>query len=112
MALLNNVYKNSAIRLLTALFCLVCASSLCAQESDETVSAYPEDMSYAFGLIKEPLPANFNPYSGPKMMGRTMGGLAPIIEKERPDIFQKLGKLRAPLKEVYADVTKQSKPVS
>jgi len=71
-----------------------------------------EDMSYAFGLIKEPLPANFNPYSGPKMMGRTMGGLAPIIEKERPDIFQKLGKLRAPLKEVYADVTKQSKPVS
>jgi len=70
-----------------------------------------EDMSYAFGLIKEPLPANFNPYSAPKMMGRKMGELAPIIQKEKPDIFQKLGKLRVPLKEVYAEVTKLSKPV-
>jgi flavin-dependent dehydrogenase len=70
-----------------------------------------EDMSYAFGLIKEPIMANFNPYSAPKMMGRTMGQLAPTIQKERPDIFQKLGRLRIPLKEVYAEVTKISKPV-
>lgn len=71
----------------------------------------PEEMSYAFGLIKETLPANFNPYSAPKMMGRKMGELAPIIQRERPDIFKKLGKLRIPLKEVYAEVTKISQPV-
>jgi len=75
------------------------------------VMTEPEEMSYAFGLIKEPLPANFNPYVAPKMMGRKMGELAPIIQKERPDIFQKLGKLRIPVKEVYADITKISKPV-
>jgi len=71
-----------------------------------------EDMSFTFGLIKETLPANFNPYSGPKMMGHTMAELVPIIQKERPDIFQKLGKLRLPLREIYAEVTKISKPVS
>jgi len=70
-----------------------------------------EEMNYAFGLIKEPLPANFNPYTAPKMVGRAMGELAPTIQSERPDIFQKLGKLRIPLKDVYAEVTAISKPV-
>ncbi len=71
-----------------------------------------EDMSYAFSLIKEPLPANFNPYTVGKIMGRRMAGLAPVIEKERPDIFQKLGKLRIPVEEAFVEVTKISKPVS
>ena len=70
-----------------------------------------EDMSYVFGLVKDELPANFNPYSAPKMMGRKLGELGPIIARERPDIVQKMGKLRIPLKEVYAEVTKISRPV-
>jgi flavin-dependent dehydrogenase len=70
-----------------------------------------EDMSYVFGLVKEELPANFNPYSAPKMMGRVLGGLGPTIAKERPDLLPKMGKLRLPLKEVYAEVTKISKPL-
>jgi flavin-dependent dehydrogenase len=71
----------------------------------------PEEMSYLFGLIKDPLEANFNPYSAPKMMGRKMGELGPTIAAERPDLLPKLGKLRTPLKEVYAEATKLSKPV-
>ncbi|MEW6142334.1 MAG: FAD-dependent monooxygenase [Chloroflexota bacterium] len=70
-----------------------------------------EDMSYVFGLVKDELPANFNPYSAPKMMGRTLGALGPTIAKERPDLLPKMGKLRLPLKEVYAEVTRISKPV-
>ncbi len=70
-----------------------------------------EEMNYTFNLIKDPLPANFNPYTGPKMMGRTMGKLGPTIARERPDIVQKMGKLRIPLKEAYAEITRLSKPV-
>ncbi|MCX8126826.1 MAG: hypothetical protein N3E40_06815, partial [Dehalococcoidia bacterium] len=70
-----------------------------------------EDMSYVFGLVKDELPANFNPYSAPKMMGRKLGELGPIIAKERPDLLPKMAKLRLPLKEVYAEVTKISRPV-
>jgi digeranylgeranylglycerophospholipid reductase len=70
-----------------------------------------EDMNYAFGLIKEPMVANFNPYSGPKMMGRTMGGLAPQIQQERPDVFEKLGRLRVPLKELYQPMNQNVKPI-
>ncbi len=70
-----------------------------------------EDMSYVFGLVKDELPANFNPYSAPKMMGRTLGALGPTIAKERPDLLPKMGKLRLPLKEVYAEVTRISKPL-
>jgi len=71
-----------------------------------------EKMSYAFGLIKEPLPANFNPYTAPKIMGAKMATLQPIIAQQRPDIWLQLTKLRWPLKEVYADVTRRSKPIS
>lgn len=70
-----------------------------------------EDMNYAFGLIKDPMPANFNPYSGPKMMGRTMGQLAPQIQQERPDVFEKLGRLRVPLKELYQPMNQKTKPI-
>jgi len=71
-----------------------------------------ENMSYAFGLIKDPLPANFNPYSAGKIMGAKMATLGPILAQHRPDIWLKVTKLRWPLKEVYADVTRVSKPIS
>jgi flavin-dependent dehydrogenase len=70
-----------------------------------------DDMSYVFGLVKDKLPANFNPYSAQKMMGKVIGAYGPVIAKERPDIMAKMGKLRIPLKELYAPITKTSKPV-
>ena len=71
-----------------------------------------EQMSYAFSLIKEPLPANFNPYTAGKIMGAKMATLGPLIAQHRPDIWLQLTKLRWPLKEVYAEVTRLSKPIS
>jgi flavin-dependent dehydrogenase len=70
-----------------------------------------EKMSFAFGLLNDPLPANFNPYSAGKMMGAKMATLTPIIAQERPDIWHELVRLRWPLKEVYAEVTNISKPI-
>lgn len=71
-----------------------------------------EKMNFAFGLIKEPLPANFNPYTAGKIMGVKMSTLAPIIAQQRTDIWLELTRLRWPLKEVYAEVTRLSKPIS
>jgi hypothetical protein len=45
------------------------------------------------------------------MMGKVIGALGPTIAKERPDIIAKMGKLRIPLKDLYAPITKTSKPV-
>jgi hypothetical protein len=71
-----------------------------------------EKMSFAFGLLKDPLPANFNPYTAGKLMGAKMATLQPVIAQERPDIWLELVRLRWPLKEVYSEVTKISKPIS
>ena len=71
-----------------------------------------EKMSFAFGLLKEPLPGNFNPYTAGKIMGARMAMLGPIIAQQRPDIWLELTRLRWPLKEVYAEVTRVSKAIS
>ena len=45
-------------------------------------------------------------------MGAKMATLGPIIAQQRPDIWLELARLRWPLKEVYAEVTRVSKPIS
>jgi len=70
----------------------------------------PETVDYFFGLINEPLPASYNPYSSAS--GEVMGKIMPVIQKERPDILQKLQRSALPLAELVADITKISKPVS
>jgi len=71
-----------------------------------------EKMAFAFGLLDEPLPGNFNPYTAGKIMGAKMATLTPIIAQERPDIWMDLVRLRWPLKEVYAEVTRLSRAIS
>jgi len=69
----------------------------------------PEEIDYVFGLIKEPQPLG-NPYS--QRAGKAMRALMPTIERERPDIARKLQRGSLPSIEVYAELTKISKPVS
>ncbi|MFH0941701.1 MAG: NAD(P)/FAD-dependent oxidoreductase [Chloroflexota bacterium] len=71
----------------------------------------PELIDYLFGLVREPLPACFNPYTMAKNMGRALRKAMPTAEKERPELFQKLNKMRLPFTEIIADVTRISKPV-
>jgi hypothetical protein len=69
-----------------------------------------EAANYFLGLIKETLPAHYNPYSSPT--GEVMKRIMPILQQERPDILQKLQRSALPFSEVIAEITKISKPVS
>ena len=69
-----------------------------------------ETVDYFFGLINETLPASYNPYSSAS--GEVMKKIMPIIQKERPDILQKLQRSALPLTELIAEITRISKPVS
>ena len=69
-----------------------------------------EATNYFFGLINETLPAIWNPYSSPT--GKIMKRILPILQRERPDILQKLQRSALPFAEIIAEITKISKPVS
>jgi len=72
----------------------------------------PEEIDYLLGLIKEPMPACFNPYTMGDHLGQAMGKAMPTIQKERPEIAQKLERMSLPCTEIIADVTRISKPIS
>ena len=71
-----------------------------------------EEINYVYGFIKKTLPACWNPYSGGKAVAPAMAKALPIIQQERPEIFQKLGRKSLPIKELLAEITEISKPVS
>lgn len=71
----------------------------------------PEEIDYLFGLIKRPLPASYNPYNMAKNMGVALREVLPAAEKERPELLKKMGKMRLPITEIIADITRLSKPV-
>ncbi len=71
----------------------------------------PEEIDYLFGLIKEPLPASYNPYNMARNMGKALRKVLPAAEKERPELLKKMAKMSLPITEIIADITKLSKPV-
>jgi hypothetical protein len=71
----------------------------------------PEEIDYLLGLIKEPMPPCFNPYTMGGHLGQAMGKVIPTIQQERPELLQKLGRMGLPFTEIIAEVTKLSKPV-
>lgn len=54
------------------------------------VFSKPEVVDYMFGLMGEPFPPTFNPYTAVKFLGQRMQGLFPKIMAERPDVLQQL----------------------
>ncbi|MCX8126009.1 MAG: hypothetical protein N3E40_02535 [Dehalococcoidia bacterium] len=68
-----------------------------------------EDINYVFGMINETLPACFNAYSSPTR--QAMAKIMPIIQENRPDIYQKLLRKNIPAKELLAPLTAISRPV-
>jgi len=71
-----------------------------------------EEIDYVYGLINETVAACWNPYTGSKAVAPAMAKALPIIQKERPDIVQRLMRKELPVAELLAEVTKVSKPVS
>ncbi len=72
----------------------------------------PEEIDYLFGLIKEPMPACFNPYTMQNHMGNALREVMPTIQKERPEMLQKLERMSLSFAEICGEVTKLSKPVT
>ena len=69
-----------------------------------------EEIDYVLGLIKDTLPASWNPGTIGRTMGEAMGKVIPIIQQERPETFQKLQRASM-LDEIFTELTKVSKPV-
>jgi digeranylgeranylglycerophospholipid reductase len=70
-----------------------------------------EETDYLFSMIKEPLPPCFNPYTLQDYIGHALGKVMPTIERERPDVFRRLQRMSLPATELYADITRTSKPI-
>jgi digeranylgeranylglycerophospholipid reductase len=71
----------------------------------------PEDIDYLFSLLKEPMPASFNPYTMGEHQGQAMAKAMPTIQQERPELLQKLVRGNLPISELLADITSRSKPI-
>jgi hypothetical protein len=71
-----------------------------------------EELNYVYGLVKEPAPATWNPYTAAKALRGSMAKAIAITQEERPDIFQKLERRSLPPSQLLAEITKISKPVS
>ena len=70
-----------------------------------------EDVNYVYGLIDETMPACWHPYTPGVYIGQAMAKVVPTIQKERPDILQKLQNRGKSTTEIYADITRISQPV-
>ena len=70
-----------------------------------------EDLNYIFSLVKDPLPPCWNPYASIGHLGKLVQSLIPTIQKERPDILPKLGKMSKPMTEILEKTTKVCKPL-
>jgi flavin-dependent dehydrogenase len=71
-----------------------------------------EELNYVYGLVKEPAPATWNPYTAAKALRGSMAKAIAITQEERPDIFQKLERKSLPPSQLLAEITKMSKPLS
>jgi flavin-dependent dehydrogenase len=70
-----------------------------------------DEIDYLYGLIKETLPAVWSPEGAGKAMRPALARAMPTIERERPDIFQKMQRRGLPATQVLGELTKISKPV-
>ena len=68
----------------------------------------PEIIDYIFGLMGEPFPPTFNPYTAVGLLGQKMQGLFPKIMSERPDILQQVaGKMMVFPSDLLAETLKK-----
>ena len=47
-------------------------------------------LDYIFGLLKEPFPPTFNPYTAVQLIGAAMQKIMPQVMTERPEILPEL----------------------
>jgi flavin-dependent dehydrogenase len=69
-----------------------------------------EETSYMIGLFKETLSPCWHPYKSP--MPEAMAKVISIMQRERPEILQKLQRRNLPASQLFAEVARISEPVS
>jgi flavin-dependent dehydrogenase len=61
-----------------------------------------DELDFLLSLFKKPLPSVFDPYETPKVVGKAMAEVMPIIARERPVMMEKLKKMgNIPLEKVF-----------
>ncbi len=70
-----------------------------------------EEVNYVYSLMKETLPACWQPYTLGVYLRQAMAKVMPTIQQERPDILQKLKRGGSPPAEIYAELAKLGKPI-
>jgi hypothetical protein len=68
-----------------------------------------DDINGVFNRIEGPLRPCYNAYTSPLTDG--LRKAAPVIIKERPELWQKMMRNRLPCRELFADIAATSKPV-
>ncbi len=58
-----------------------------------------EEIDYLADLVKEPLPATMNFFTLFDLLGATYAELLPVIERERPEVMERLLQMRANMEE-------------
>jgi hypothetical protein len=71
----------------------------------------PDEIDYLLGSIKKTLTGMLDPYETPKIVGAALAEIMPMVQKEKPVIFQKLGTMRAtPLDVVFGGCMRAGYP--
>jgi hypothetical protein len=70
-----------------------------------------DDLDYICSLVKDPLPPCWNPYAATGYLGQLIQGLVPTIQKERPEIMQKLAKMALPMTDILESATEACRPI-
>jgi hypothetical protein len=69
-----------------------------------------DDLNRFFGMINEPLPAVYNPFSSPT--SAVMKKIAPVLASKYPDIVEKLKKRALPATELFKPVGSITHPIT
>ena len=61
-----------------------------------------DDIDYLLSKITKTLRSILDPYETPKIVGEAMAEIMPAVSSERPDVFNKLKKMRTdPLETIF-----------
>jgi digeranylgeranylglycerophospholipid reductase len=72
-----------------------------------------DDIDYLLSKITKTLRSILDPYETPKIVGAAMAEIMPIVAEERPDVFEKLKRMKTdPLEEIFKGCKRSGFPTN
>jgi hypothetical protein len=72
-----------------------------------------DDIDYLLSKITKTLRSILDPYETPKIVGAAMAEIMPTVSKERPDVFNKIQRMRTdPLEEIFKGCKRSGFPTT